>query len=166
MKTPKEYVKNLKNKTITQNMLCDCLFSVNKRAKNCRDKIREYKSYNYNYSYHKWDYIDDYESKRDTYYDMKNQFLSILTPICIHELKHYDWYTDNICSIEYFLFYTIGEYSFHSPIQKDDLVKYKLDIIEIDNLNTHGKDINDLLSNQFVQKVLNLIKSGDYVLEL
>ena len=49
MKAPKTYTENLKNKIITQDMLCDCLFSVNKRAKNCRDKIREYKSYRYAY---------------------------------------------------------------------------------------------------------------------
>ncbi len=89
MKTPKLYIENFKNKIITQDMLCDCLFSVNKRAKNCRDKIREYKSYRY--AYHQWDYIDDYEDKRDNYYDMKNKLLTVLSPVCIHELKHYDW---------------------------------------------------------------------------
>ena len=62
--------------------------------------------------------------------------------------------------------YVLGEYSFHSPIQKEDIKKYKLDVIEIEDLNTKGKDINDLISNQFVQKVLNLIDSGEYILKL
>ena len=106
MKTPKLYAENLKNRIITQDMLCDCLFSVNKRAKNCRDKIREYKSYRY--FEHKWDDIKVYEDKRDSYYKMKNQLLTVLNPICIHKVTHYDFYTDGIRSIEYFLFYEIA----------------------------------------------------------
>lgn len=42
MRTPQEYVKNLNNKIITKAMLCDCLYSVNKRAKNFRDKAEQY----------------------------------------------------------------------------------------------------------------------------
>ena len=38
MKTPKEYMENLKKGIITETMLADGLFSVNKRAKNCRDQ--------------------------------------------------------------------------------------------------------------------------------
>ena len=41
MKTPKEYRDNLLNHIITKQMLVDCLYSVNKRAKNYRDKERE-----------------------------------------------------------------------------------------------------------------------------
>lgn len=40
MKTPKEYRDNLLNHIITKQMLVDCLYSVNKRAKNYRDKER------------------------------------------------------------------------------------------------------------------------------
>ena len=45
MRTPKEYTDNLKKKIITENMLLDCLYSVNKRAKNYRDKERDYRQY-------------------------------------------------------------------------------------------------------------------------
>lgn len=38
MRTPVEYTNNLKKGIITDQMLVDCLFSVNKRAKNWRDK--------------------------------------------------------------------------------------------------------------------------------
>lgn len=38
MKTPTEYSKNIKNHIITDRMLVDCLYSVNKKAKNWRDK--------------------------------------------------------------------------------------------------------------------------------
>lgn len=43
MKTPPEYTKNLKKKLITEQMLSDCLFSVNKRAKNYRDQAQKHK---------------------------------------------------------------------------------------------------------------------------
>lgn len=43
MRTPKEYTANIKNGIITAPMLTDCLYSVNKRAKNWRDKEREYR---------------------------------------------------------------------------------------------------------------------------
>ena len=45
MKTPKEYSDNLSNHIITKQMLVDCLYSVNKRAKNYRDKEREQRTY-------------------------------------------------------------------------------------------------------------------------
>lgn len=45
MKTPKIYQENLKNKIVTKQMLIDALYSVNKRAKNYRDKNREYYGY-------------------------------------------------------------------------------------------------------------------------
>ena len=43
MRTPQKYLNNFKQGIITKEMLTFCLFSSNKRAKNCRDKIREYK---------------------------------------------------------------------------------------------------------------------------
>ena len=49
MQTPKEYIKNLNNKIITDEMLSDALFSVNKRAKNWRDKKNQYSHAYYRY---------------------------------------------------------------------------------------------------------------------
>lgn len=40
MKTPALYVQNLNNHIITTDMLANCLYSSNKRAKNWRDKGR------------------------------------------------------------------------------------------------------------------------------
>lgn len=60
--------------------------------------------------------------------------------------------------ISYFLFYEFPNYSFHSPITKRNLVEYEnLEHIELDKLETKGKDINDLLSLQFCDKVLEFI---------
>lgn len=43
MRTSPKYLSDFKQGIITKEMLTFCLFSSNKRAKNCRDKIREYK---------------------------------------------------------------------------------------------------------------------------
>ena len=66
----------------------------------------------------------------------------------------------------YFLFYEIGEYSFHLPISEQKAKKYtKLQIKEIDqDFKTHGANIEGLLSTQFVNKVLSLLQSGDYTI--
>lgn len=45
MKISKEYSENLKNKIITPNMLYDSIFSLNKRAKNCREQKQLSKTY-------------------------------------------------------------------------------------------------------------------------
>lgn len=85
MKTPKKYTKNLESGIITKSMLSDCLYSVNKRAKNARDKVRELKGAssedcctqnNNNIKYH--------EKKMDEYYAIKKRLLSAVTPTCIH----------------------------------------------------------------------------------
>ena len=65
MKTPKEYIENLKNRTITTEMLADCLYSVNKRAKNYRDA-----GYAYRYS----DIGVFQYSKMADFYNYKEQF--------------------------------------------------------------------------------------------
>lgn len=77
MKTPPEYTKNLKKKIITEQMLSDCLFSVNKRAKNYRDQAQK----------HKFDYYGgaSQRAEMERYYGYKEQFLSFLEPICIHK---------------------------------------------------------------------------------
>lgn len=65
----------------------------------------------------------------------------------------------------YYLFYEVDEYSFHTPIEEERLSDYKdLEIKEIDQLQTEGKIITDLLSVNFVDKVLSLIESKDYKL--
>lgn len=45
MRTPAAWTKNIRNGIITDEMLEAALFSVNKRAKNYRDKKREYSRY-------------------------------------------------------------------------------------------------------------------------
>lgn len=211
MRTPKEYNENIKKNVITKDMLLDCLWSVNKRAKNYRDKEREYREYCKNARYYNRYFHDKYHNeeksryKKEEYYEKKGIILSVIEPICIHKERYgykreriydysekydlyerrnafvwencyYDedyertvWFGDIEKKDEplyhYYLFYDIGGgHTFHTPIQENDLVNYNLPIIDIQKLETEGHDISDLLSCQFVDKVIKLIQSGEYQL--
>lgn len=159
MKTSKEYQANLKNKIITESMLYDCLFSLNKRAKNCRDMKNRYWRSEY-----KWDYIE----KMDEYYKHKDFLLkSILKPTLIHKQTTYNYY--GVKNILYFLFYEMSQGTFHLPIDehyaKNGDHGLKTEKIQ-DDFYTHGKEIDGLLSIQFVKKVIDLVASKDYTYQV
>ena len=205
MRTPKNYIQLVNDKKITNEMIAECIYSVNKRAKNYRDKIRKYKDDRYNrYTARN---IENAEDEMEKYYTMKEELLTVFEPSLIHEqyvgeekkrvfsteedydkllqeksndiLRKGSYYDDeNSIEVEffdyklgrkkylYFLFYEIGEYSFHLPISEQKAKKYtKLQIKEIDqDFKTHGANIEGLLSTQFVNKVLSLLESGDYTI--
>ena len=205
MKTPKLYNELINEKKITNEIIAECIYSVNKRAKNYRDKIKEYK--NGSFHQHLESNIEKAEEEMGKYYQLKEEFLKVSTPNLIHKqfigeekkrvfsyeknyeklLKektndifwknsYYDY--DKDMEIEffdyhlgtkkylYFLYYEIGEYSFHSPVsEKIAESNRELEIQEIDeNFKTHGSKIEGLLSMQFVKKVLELLKSEDYTI--
>lgn len=82
MKTPKEYRDNLLNHIITKQMLVDCLYSVNKRAKNYRDKERKQRAYSRCHRYvDNSAFIEGAREKKLEMYRMKDMLLQILTPI-------------------------------------------------------------------------------------
>ena len=205
MRTPKRYTDLIKNKKITNQIIAECIYSVNKRAKNYRDKIEDYKQAGF-YRY-KENNIENAKEQKEKYYSMKEDLLLNFSPKLIHkqyagekrqrvysyqknyeklynekrndivwENSYYDY--DRNKEVEffdyslgekkylYFLYYEIGEYSFHTPITEERAEKNtELEIKEIDeNFQTHGADIVDLLSTQFVQKVIDLLDSGDYTI--
>ena len=205
MRTPKRYIDLIKNKKITNQIIAECIYSVNKRAKNYRDKIKDYKQGGF-YKY-KEDNIENAKEQKEKYYSMKEDLLLNFSPKLVHkqyvgekrqrvysyqknyeklynekrndivwENSYYDY--DRNKEVEffdyslgekkylYFLYYEIGEYSFHTPITEERVEKNtELEIKEIDeNFQTHGADIVDLLSTQFVQKVIDLLDSGDYTI--
>lgn len=198
MRTPKDYTDNIKKGIITKEMLSDCLYSVNKRAKNCRDKERQYRSYRNDY----YGNEEKYREQKDAYYEQKDKMLALIMPDCIHaetievreriynyEYEEYDKHYRNrdyfheggyydrdlhefvefidvmIPDKKYYLFYDLGNHSFHTPIYQSDLEKYpSLKIEDIDDLVTYGDEIRELISIQFVQKVLELIATGVYTL--
>lgn len=87
MKTPREFNNNLKKGILTKEMLEACLLSVNKRAKNWRDREREYRQYREDY----YDNCEKAREKKEYYYWKKEILLSILKPTCIHrELLGFD----------------------------------------------------------------------------
>ena len=197
MRTSKIYIDNLKNGVVTTSMLEDVLYSYNKRAKNWRDKEREYR----NLWYDRYDNETKAAERKEMLYDKKSDILSICSDylICIHKLsrfrkiriedteEEYYGYSEAIRRYkkgeksdvvymnsyfdrdlgdvvtfiniivevsEYYLYYEFPNYSFHSPINDKELLKYQnLEIIELDDLTTYGKNIKDLLSLQFCDKV-------------
>lgn len=198
MRTPKEYMNNIKAGIITDKMLAESLFSVNKRAKNCRDKEREYRN-----SYDIYNNCEKYREQKEVYYRAKDKMLSLLSPVCIHkesfmkrtriydyepyyweeleqnkvvhtgeyfdkDLKEYVEFADVLLEdARYYLFYKIGSYSFHSPIFEYELDNYsELNTIKIDSLITNGKAISELLSTQFINKMLDVIQSGKFELRM
>ena len=178
---------------------------MNKRAKNYRDKIKEYR--NGRFHQHLESNIEKAEEEMGKYYQLKEELLKVFSPTLIHkqfigeekkrvysyernyeellkektneiiwENSYYDYdrnrevdffdYSLGEKKHLYFLYYEIGEYSFHTPITEESAEKNtQLEIKEIDeNFQTHGADIADLLSTQFVQKVIDLLDSGDYTI--
>lgn len=193
MRTPSNYTKNIRAGIVTKDMLAACLYSVNKRAKNARDKEREYNSSGI------CQYADKYHETKEEYYNLKEQLLEYATNYlsCIHrvrrnakrkvydyEKEYYNLNKDNVIrrgefwdegelcytrfavityvKYEYFLFYDMGDCSFHRPLEEHEVVdvanRYSLPIKEIDDLQTLGKDFTTLVSMQFVKQVLTLLQ--------
>ena len=89
MTTKNEHKKNLENGIITEEMLELVLYSLNKRAKNCRDQKNKYYKKGKNSRY-KNDYsfktVEQYKQKEYEYYEQKDFLLtSLLKPSCIHK---------------------------------------------------------------------------------
>lgn len=167
MRTPKDFSNNIKQNIITEDMLGACLYSVNKRAKNWRDYVRQLHSeldhvrmlYGAQGVEYQWNNIHRAECTRDQYYEYKDLLLSLVDPVAIH--MESDTASDD--SKRYYLFYRVGDFSFHRPLDKKDLDKYlELPQDDIGTLNTHGHEIQDLISVQFVMKVLDVIRRGQY----
>lgn len=80
MKTPTQYVKMLNNNVITNDIVGQVLYSYNKRAKNYRDKKRQYKNTKDHYgNYEKNEY------KEKEFYKKKEDILKLYNPIEIHK---------------------------------------------------------------------------------
>lgn len=85
MRTPKDYLENLKKGIITPSMLEDVLFSFNKRAKNYRDREEKYRlerRYN-SYWYDKYGNEDMCREKKEMLYGKKSDILHC----CPNKLK-------------------------------------------------------------------------------
>lgn len=83
MKTPKLYNDLINEKKITNEIIAECVYYVNKRAKNYRDKIKEYK--NGRSHQHLENNIEKAEEEMGKYYQLKEEFLKVFTPNLIHK---------------------------------------------------------------------------------
>ena len=148
MRTPKSYIENLEKGIVTEQMLCDVLFSYNKRAKNWRDKKRQYK---HSYSPNSYAWFNAALANEQKYYAYKSEILHMLKPDCIHE----EVYESDLDSIyNYYLFFVVGDHSFHEPIDKEEMDNYpNLKVVRIENLVTKGASSVKLLSTAFADKV-------------
>ena len=200
MKPPKEYLKNLKHHTITEQMLSDCLFSINNRALNSRDSEYKYT----HYVPDPYGNANKYHKKKLEYYQMKKVLLSILEPAHIQKgevlqrkrtydyeegyeeilksgnyvnnsgfydpdrKEHVEFVVQMIPQTVYYLVYQVGNCSFRLPIQQSDVIRRPdLDVRDAGRIPPVYGDITvDMLSVQFVEKVLKLVKSGNYTLQL
>lgn len=161
MKTPKSYIINLSQGIVTERMLCDVLFSYNKRAKNWRDKKRQYK---HSYSANSLMWFNDALLNEQKYYGYKSELLHLLKPECIHE-EVYE--SDYETIYQYYLLFSVGDHSFHEPIQKEDIDNYpNLKVIRINNLVTKGASGDKLLSSQFADRVREALLSGEAVIKI
>lgn len=189
METPITYKKLLKQGKVTADMVAAAIFSVSKRAKNCRDQERAYSGYS------RFNYSDNYTEKKQEYYRMKDAMLAPFTPTCVHVSTYkkfsriYDYEDDYQERIKeatrfscywdyeeerevhfyyvpynynvYYLFYEFGGHSFHKPI--DDPEAYKLPVIPIDNnFFIQGENTAGLLSVQFCKKVLQIVTADNF----
>lgn len=154
MKTPKVYTENLKKGIVTETMLGEVLYSYNKRAKNWRDNKR---TYSHLWCEHADSWYKNAEANEKKYYDHKDELLSIISPTCKHMEKL------RCGKVQYYLFYEVGGFSFHHPIEKKDADgKYaNLEMVKIGQLNTHGKSIDELLSTAFCDKVRVALTKGE-----
>lgn len=173
MKTPKNYKETLKNGIITKEMLEGALYSVNKRAKAKRDHL--HKLYNRRKFKNIGAAIENMEYEMECLYDMKYSLLNLLNPKSIHketQIKYKPIFDNDYEIVEckekerirYYLFYQMEHHSFHQPIKKKELENWKdLEIVELkDPIVTYSDDPNNLLSLQFVRKIVRIIKSGNY----
>lgn len=198
MKPSKEYLKNLKNHTITAQMLSDCLFSVNNRALNSRDSEYKYTHYVQDH----YGNANKYRKKKLEYYGMKKVLLSVLKPSHIQKgevlqrrrtydyedgyedllksgnyvnnsgfydpdrKEHVEFVVQMIPQTVYYLVYTVGTRTFRVPLEESEIKQHPdLEIVDVGRITPVYGDITaDMLSVQFVEKIVLLIKSRNYTL--
>ena len=200
METSKEIRKSLKEGVVSPEILGMALYSYNKRAKNMRDKEREYReSVRYRQRFNRY-YYDNYDNegkaraKKEEYYQKKEELLKYLHPSAIHLVirerneKVYDYeeryfsideseviyensYYDRELNdevhfkvvpakfVEKYLFYDMDDYSFHMPLIGDES-NYNLPIVELDDLTTYGREIDELMSVQMCDRIRLGLRDG------
>lgn len=158
----KEYKEYLEQGIITKSMLLDCLYSVNKRAKNYRDEERKFRKVRMG-SKHYRDVNNNEEKcreKKEYYYRQKKNLLTVLKPDFIHkELL-------NNGNTQYYLYYDAEGHSFHTPISESEVEqyqnKYHMQILVVPQIKTYGHEVGGLVPADFCKQIEELVLSGEY----
>ncbi len=168
MITSNIYKNHLKDHVITWDMLASCLYSASRRAVNyrLRNTYPWLKKKEYIWDGKRTDsskLIKQFLEKEELYYDYKKIFLSLMEPTCIHKKPVFNK-EGNIAYI-YYLYYVLSEKrTYRLPIDNPD--DYQLPVEPISITPIHGAAVCNLVSVQFIRKMINLIESGDYCLIL
>ena len=198
MKTPKEWRDLVAKKQVTELMIGQVLFSINKRAKNYREQKRKYQN---SQAYFATSYLANYEEKKATLYQMKKEILAVFSPTAIHTTLYTHDFIQKVYQDEvayqalrpkdvlytgfsqttglpfkailitrsrkvFFLLYEIAGYSFHQPIEKEELAAFPFlkQYALTENFQVAGQDPATLLSLQFCRKVHQLMVRGDFTI--
>ena len=195
MQTPDGYKENLKYGLINCDMICDSIYSLNKRAQNWREQAMIYKGRGDSAN------AAHAEAQIADLYGKKDILLSLLSPDRIHREivygKHivsasdpafYDealtaYLNRSLCGAvydgkavlaveiydskpgyRYYLFYPFGRHGFHKPVDFETVEGYDLPRYDIDKMQLGGLGINDVVSTAFIDRLLDVVRHGQYVL--
>jgi len=160
MKTPDIYNELVERRIITTEIAADVIYSLNKRAKNWRDrhpeKYREIKELRISGERDISSLAKKY-NVLNYYSDKDFMIISLFKPEKIHLID----------GIEY-LYYRAHKSVFHLPVYI--YISYglkpdpSLKVEPAASFPTPGEDIAKLVSLPFCRKVIELIKSGDFIL--
>ena len=158
---------------VTNEMLGMAAFSYNKRAKNMRDQEREWRDYYRRNRYYKDTYgtVDKYKDKKDDYYRRKDECLAFAAPTALHVVErertlrewddaHGNYVFETTTFNEHYELFTIGTYRFHHPITEEEFHRLEgtLPVEAIDDLETEGDDVEELMSVQTADKIREGLK--------
>lgn len=115
---------------------------------------------------YEWDEISE-EYDEDYYEYKKNGDFVYEGSYWNNKLKDYVSFGDIVVECDpiywYYVFYDFGNgYTFHTPISEEEALSSRLEVIDIDGIYTPAHNTAELLSVQFIKKVVELIKSNNY----
>lgn len=188
MEIPKEFLSNIESRVITEEMLELALHSINKRAKNCRDKKKEYylkgKKTGYEIDFNT---SDKYKKQEKEYYLQKVFLLKkLLKPNCIHEsmnemekrVRYFNYDPEFIDFQDRAIYYSdyfdkkLGEYVEFIDVVTVERIKQHYLFYETTNYSFHipieEEEVKREMDNNNINKIIeiNLKTKGQDVIEL